>query len=182
MAFHTAGGTAMSHLASRRRGTSLVELLVVLFLMTTVFGLIAGISRQLFLAERASRAATVRWPAIADLATRFRSDVHTATSGSLIDDEGQPGMELSLSENGKVVYGLADGHMQRLETDAKGIEGRDTYRLPEGSSVTWTIRDEPTKVAVMSLALPKDSRSDADEFPLVIHIEANLGVFGTNKD
>ncbi len=112
----------------KRRGKSLVEMLVVITLLGGLIGTSGTVIHRLMRAERAVSADLVLQRSVTELAEQFRADVHAATQATLLD-EGN-GLRLTLSA-GTVTYAVSQrgvGRIWQSETDPPRSQ---EYRLEE---------------------------------------------------
>lgn len=118
----------------KRRGKSLVEMLVVITLLGGLAGTSGTVIHRLMRAEQAVHADLVWQRSVNDLAEQFRADVHAATEAALID-EGN-GLRLTLPD-GTVTYAISRHGIGRIG-EANGKDARSQeYRLEE-SGVKFT--------------------------------------------
>lgn len=132
---------------SVRRGTSLIQMLVVItalgFLTTTVITTIVSMMRA------QGRAAGVwvvhhQWLKLTD---DWRRDAHAATSAEIIRQDNAPAFVLrSALGSHSVTYVAGKNEVLRRETDGDKLVRTETYRLPD-----WNIRFEaaPSKTSTV---------------------------------
>lgn len=111
---------------NRRRGKTLIELMVVISLMGTMLATTGTVIHRLMRAERAV-ANDLAWTrAVTELAEQFRSDAHAATQ-CRVSDDGQT-LEFTLAE-ASIMYRLTKPGVERIATPVAASSHRDTYRL-----------------------------------------------------
>jgi prepilin-type N-terminal cleavage/methylation domain-containing protein len=118
---------------NRRRGASLIELMVVVAILTVIFGLVGVLFHRLFHAEQLSARTTVTEITTMRLADQFRRDIHAAESvkRSEATDEALPTLELKNSGDAPTI--LYTGGLNKIQRDV--MQGQksvahETYRLP----------------------------------------------------
>lgn len=117
---------------NRRRGASLIELMVVIVLASSVMLLTATLLHRLFRAENLATRSAVTDANIGRLARQFRNDVHQATSVKRLDDaDKKPGLELKVDSNQTISYTAGDHRVDREVIGPEGVASRETYRLPD---------------------------------------------------
>lgn len=141
--------------SARRRGASLVEMLVVVSLMSIVLGTVVVTLHSMFRADQQTRTAIERQGTTTRLALHVREDVHAARDARLsaADQDSAPSLTLELDDNSSIEYGLGGQGIDRLERRGDQIVHRDTFRLPAVDRVRWEIIELSGQPAVrMSLA------------------------------
>ena len=124
---------------SQRRGFSLVELMVVIAVITTLFSMVGVVFHRLFLSEQVAMRAALTERTVSRLADQFRRDVHAANAAiPEVDDRTTQTLKLMHVEMGLVkefpaiVYSAREGVVVREQFDAEGKPlNREVYRLPE---------------------------------------------------
>ena len=168
-----------------RRGFTLIELLAVMTIASVIFSVL-GMSifalhrTQTRVQNDAHTAAT-----LAELARRLRADAHAATAVSPdaaeADAEAADGGGLVLEyDNGRrVIYEFdSAGHrIQRRVTEGEKVVHRDSFVLPRGAEVRWTMpeEDEPPLAAVV-ISRPRGREKAAADSPRRTRIEAVVGL------
>lgn len=172
----------------RRRGASLIELMVVISMLTVVLGMVGVLFHRLFQAELIAAKTTVTEVTTMRLADQFRRDIHEA---STVKRSGETAATLEL--NGRddtmtVLYTAALNKVQREVKQQQTVVARETYRLPgcrvtfpEPEAATATNGDGPSqRPALVTLYLERPhatvSASIQAKLPLRgIVIDAELG-------
>lgn len=118
---------------NRRRGASLIELMVVIAILTVIFGLVGVLFHRLFQAEQLSARTTVTEITTMRLADQFRRDIHAAESvkRSEATDAALPTLELkNLGDTPTILYTGGLNRIQRDVMQGQKSVAHETYRLP----------------------------------------------------
>ena len=126
---------------SRRRGASLIELMVVIAIISALFGMVGVILHRMFLSEQVAMRSAMTERTVSRLAVQFRRDVHAATTVTRVETENGQASNLVLASShdattgasplANVVYSIGEGEVIReLVADGK-TTSREVYRLPE---------------------------------------------------
>ncbi|MDG3004018.1 PulJ/GspJ family protein [Paludisphaera mucosa] len=123
---------------SRRRGVTLVELMVLLTAVALMLGtcvMLLGLAMRL---EADGRAAFERSEALDRLAGRFRADVHEARGVAL---DGRT-LKLQPRPGRAVEYRVADdGAVSRVVVEGGKDAAREPYRIPQAVAARLEIRE-----------------------------------------
>ena len=117
----------------KRRGVSLIEMLVVISMMTIVIGLVGMTFHLLLRSERLVAQSFVTERTISRLAIQFRDDVHQSETGVLTggSENDKPALTLGNTSGNQIRYVvIAEGLVRLLETHDR-VTARDDFRLPE---------------------------------------------------
>ena len=134
-----AGGVAAKRNA--RRGASLIELMVVIAIISTLFSMVGVVFHRLFLSEQVAMRAALTERTVSRLADQFRRDVHVAMTAMHAEagKESLVSLVLKTSPNAgvegsdptTVVYSIDDGEVIREAFVDGKTASREVYRLPE---------------------------------------------------
>ena len=113
-----------------RRGKTLVEMLILITIIGTATGIGATTLVGLFKTERQVRRDIQQQTTLARLASRFRTDVHSARSCQVGHS-----CDLSLSDGRTVRYAVAGTRLTREVLRADAVEHRDAFILPDTAIV-----------------------------------------------
>ena len=147
---------------SLRRGYSLIELMVVVSIITVLFGMVGVVFHRLFLSEQLATRAALTEQSVSWLAVRFRSDVHgsTAVLPEAVDGTTRA-VKLLHGDTGwvkhfpAIVYTAREGDVLREQFDADGkLLNREVYRLPE-CRVSFPDQPENVDGVMLSLAIER---------------------------
>ncbi|NQU24751.1 MAG: prepilin-type N-terminal cleavage/methylation domain-containing protein [Candidatus Nealsonbacteria bacterium] len=122
----------------RRRGFSLIELVVVISVGSVLLGVTVGVFHLLFRMEHTARQYVHQSAVTAQLADRFRRDVHQAVDATVADDDAG---QLTLSPGHTIVYQPRPGELVRVERIDGADRCRETFSLPPQTTVSMEIAD-----------------------------------------
>jgi Tfp pilus assembly protein PilE len=149
----------------RRRGTNLVEVMIVVtitaFLISAVAVCLHGLNRHSLRSQRDNEQCS----ALARLSLAFREDVHRSQSfETAIDGEGRLGVMLSQAGGRKIFYVFAADCVERrvfadpsppsapADGGAAPAQHRDAFRLPGVQRVSWSVSDGAAPLATMTVS------------------------------
>jgi hypothetical protein len=159
----------------RRRGVSLVELLVVIFISTVIFGIVASLTSAMIETQAASRDQFRGQAGLTSLADQFRDDVHAAAGFRPLAAEGEklgPGWEIRLGPNHRIEYRQGEKGVVRSEHEGEKLLREEEYYLPRGSVASAAAAGEKGReVVTLRLAF---AESESPRPPL--RIDAALGL------
>ncbi len=112
----------------KRRGKTLVEMLVVITMIAGLLATSGTVIHRLMRAERAVSSDLVWQRSVTELAEQFRADVHVATKATMIEDG--TGLSLALAQ-GSVTYAVSKRGVGRIWQPAEGVPHTQEYRLEE---------------------------------------------------
>lgn len=168
---------------NRRRGVSLVELLLVMSAAVLILTMSAGLIHRLMHAQSKARSFVDVERTLLRLGTAFRSDVHQASGAVVGDAEASDGifLRLSLPESQTIEYRCEPGAILRTLRDGSQTASREEFAFPPG--IELTIQKEDPRLVVLSLhsrpgELTDDdglARPSAYAVPVNLHLKATLG-------
>jgi type II secretory pathway pseudopilin PulG len=135
----------------RRRGISLVELVVVMGIATVMLGLAVTTIHMLLRAEWNSTETVWYGTSLARFSRTFRQDVHAATSAGIPTPppDGKSRLELTLPKQRTVTFRIDGNTITRLEADAGKVRHGDVYHFPPKSTIRFGRTQEPALVHVV---------------------------------
>lgn len=157
---------------NRRRGLSLVELVVVMSACAVLLTLCAAFLQRAFLAQMRSRTAAQMQLTLFRLDQSFRADVHTALTAETDPEQLLPGVLLRLenAKNEVIEYRWQENSLERVQLAAGGVQARDTFSFPRAIDPQAS-QPEPRLVV---LSIETDDALDVDSPPVQALIEAAL--------
>ena len=117
----------------RRRGVSLIEMVVVISMMTVVIALVGMTFHLLIRSEKMVSQSFLTERTISQLAVQFRDDVHRSETGVITggSERDQPELVLGNANGIKIRYAVtADGLVRLIVTDCQ-VTARNDFRLPD---------------------------------------------------
>jgi prepilin-type N-terminal cleavage/methylation domain-containing protein len=175
---------------TKRRGVSLIELLVVIVMMSAVFGLTGFVFHKLFQSEQITMQSALMELSTSRLADQFRRDAHRATIANVARSADGNVDEIELKETAEsesaIVYTGRDGRVDREQLSAGLTTARESYRLP-GCVVSFSDRptertpqDSPPASRLVELTIQRRGTTvtpqpEAVRPMRVLRIEAHLG-------
>ena len=164
---------------AKRRGISLVELILTLSACCAILTLSAGlIHRAMHVQTKARRFADGERSAWR-LGQAFRRDIHAANLATPGDEEGGDLLvQLTLLSGMAVEYRSAAGRVERLLLAKGTVQSRETFLFP--SEVTITVTQPEPRVFALAVESPvptaraKDAPMPAYAVPVSLHVEAVL--------
>jgi hypothetical protein len=157
----------MSQCQSRnfRRGTSLIEIVLVMAALTLVLGLCTGLIHVVLRLDRTGRSYVVETTTIGRLSRQFRGDVHAARRARPVGGEAKgalaPGLELTLPGDRErtILYQARDRSLVRTQQHDDVIERRETYTLPFCPAPRFAVETQtPAGQTWASLRLPRSTQ------------------------
>ncbi len=163
--------------ATRRRGFSLVEMVVVISAMAVILGMCVGLIHALLTLDRIGRAHLAEVAARGRLARQFRQDVRAASRAEPVRDRDGRAAALRLDrpDGPPVEYRAGPGRLDRDERPAGDAPvRRETFRLRATGAARFEVRDEQGDTFV-GLLVPDGSAFGPAGGPRESRIEALLG-------
>ncbi len=168
-----------------RRGTSLLEMVVVMGIATVMLGLAVTMIHLMLQAERSSTKTLWYGTSLARFSRTLRQDVHAATSADIPSPPpgGVARLELTLPKQRTVSFQIDRGAVTRTQSEAGEVRHRDVFYFPRDSAIRFERTREPDLVRVVINRPPKpvtrtdpaEGRSTAPRSgSRVLHIEAAL--------
>lgn len=157
---------------SKRRGYSLVEMVLAIGALSVVLGLCVASIRGLITLDRANRARLNEGVTLDRLGRQFRQDVRAARSARAVNEPGKTSrLELQLPPNRVVEYHWDGGKVVRAERSPGSGERREPYRLPnrkppkfqasEAAGQSWASLVIGRKASPASLEPEREFRAEA---------------------
>lgn len=132
----------------RRRGYTLIEMLVVIAAGSAMMAVAMGLLHLLLQLERGAREEVGQQTALDRLADRFRRDAHAAERFATLEvaeaagvqvperPAGTPGWQFSLDENPTVEYRAGRRELIRTQRAGEDAVAQESYVLPSGATVS----------------------------------------------
>jgi type II secretory pathway pseudopilin PulG len=130
----------------RRRGITLIEMLVVITAVATALGLCAVTIQLLLRLKTDGQSRLNAQVGLERLARQLRSDVHAAALAQVdaapARDGKAPDLRLSLGPKHGVVYEPTKSAVMRVESQDGNVTRRELYALPAAREIDFEIRPE----------------------------------------
>lgn len=143
-----------------RSAYSLIEALVVMSLLSTLFGAVGLIMNTAYRSNQRMKTKIEYREQLERLAARFRSDVHQATSVATSDEKEKAAkadkLSLNLPNGRAIEYRLGSDRVERFARDGTKVEHYDMYRVAPSPADGWMINRERT-IPLVSVVLQRAS-------------------------
>jgi len=131
----------------RRRGITLIEMLVLITAVATALGLCAVTIQLLLRLKTDGQSRLNAQVGLERLARQLRSDAHAAADAQVdavapARDGKTPGLRLSLGPKHGVVYEPRKSAVMRVESQDGNVTRRELYSLPAARGIDFEIRPE----------------------------------------
>ncbi len=157
----------------RRRGKSLIEMLMLISVLSVIFSIVATTLVALFRTDRQIRRDLEQQTSLARLQGKFRADAHAALSCQTGE-----ACELTLADGRVIHYLAAPRKIVREVRRAGAVEHRDAFLLPAEVAVRWELpADDGGRLVRVAIDAPPDAdRSYLTPIrPTVIEAAIGLG-------
>lgn len=131
---------------NRRRGSSLVELMMCMTAGSTLMLVAIGLVHQTLTVSSQASQQVDHDRTLARLATQFRRDAHAATEASA---DAETELRLSLSDETEVIYAAADRKITRRHELASGEVENETFALDDKHSATFPTQSERDRAELL---------------------------------
>ena len=143
----------------RRRGFTLIELMVVIAIVTVILSLVGAVFQRLFLSEQTAMRAALIERTVSRLADQFRRDIHAATGASIdTNREGATGalelFEANRDQPAVVYVARTDEVIREQHAADASVTHREVFRLPD-CRVSFFDQAEQPDVPFVSLAIER---------------------------
>lgn len=139
-----------------RRGTTLIELLVVISVCSVVMSASGVLLHSMYRADKEGRLAIENGSVVARLSLQFRRDAHAASVAELLKEANGDAAVLVFRGpfQPAVEYRLQGRAIVRTAKQADKVVHMDSFALPAGAELTWTLEDGQPAVVAMQIARP----------------------------
>lgn len=162
---------------NRRRGHSLIEMLVVIGTGGALMGIAVGLLAMLMRLDQDSRDQLRQRTAVHRLADQFRRDVHAADGFAVQSPPGKegttPAWQLPLEAGRVVEYRAEPGELLRTEREGDQVLRRESFRLPAGAAVSIDLAGEAAP-DIVSLRIARDDNQPPDSTWRGLRVDAAL--------
>jgi type II secretory pathway pseudopilin PulG len=142
----------------RSRGTTLVELLVVISVCSVIMSASGVLLHGMYRADKETRQAIATDATVARFSLQFRRDAHASDEVSLVTDTGgkTAGVMFRATGQPSTEYRWQGTEIIRTVKESDKPVHRDSFRFGVGTSVTWQLPPSGSQlVAVQISRLPR---------------------------
>lgn len=164
--------TAARLAASRRRGASLIEIVMIVGTMSVILGLCGTLLHLLMRLDHAGRGAMADAGTVGRLARQLRLDVRAADSAKVAASGKAEAGGLDLTGSGRpaVSYRFEPGRVARVETEGQTVRRRESYVLAQLGTAAFHVDG-----GRVSLDLPRPDDAAGPASRPGYRVEARLG-------
>jgi type II secretory pathway component PulJ len=140
------------------RGTTLVELLVVISVCSVVMSASGVLLHSIYRADKETRLAIATDASVARFSLQFRRDAHAADAASLLTNAGgkTTGIVFRRAGQPSIEYCWQGTDAVRSVKELDKVMHRDSFRFGPGTSVTWQLPSSGSpQVAVQISRVPR---------------------------
>jgi len=154
-----------------RDGKSLLEVMVIISILSVVFGASTTTLAALLRLERQFRRDTEQGTSLARLAAHFRCDAHQATSCQVA-----AGCKFTLPGGEEIDYSAAEREVIREVRRSGALEHRDGFVLPPGAVIRFESGDQSGGVLARLTIRPTGEPVSGSPAVLATTIDAAVGL------
>jgi hypothetical protein len=162
---------------AKRRGISLVELMLTLSACCVILTLSTGLIHRAMHAQSKARLFFDGERSASRLGHAFRQDVYDAKTGA--KGEGDLLLRLEMPSGQAVLYRQSSGRVERTVNDGESVRARELYVFPADAQIM--IANDPPRVFTLSIDPPAelpmqpDAPLPAYSFPVTMRVQAIVG-------
>ncbi len=159
----------------RRRGYTLVEMLVVVTVFAFLLASVALAMGTLFRAQGELQDELAQAATASRLASQLRADAHLAASAFVVQEGGTPGPLLTLP-HATVIYRTYPRRIVRTVMQDDSETHREVFPLPEGTTARWELSSgTPAFITLTTSYWPPGMREGVAR-PREHRVEASIGL------
>ncbi len=164
---------------TKRRGISLVELLLTLSACCVILTLSAGLIHRAMHAQSRARHIVDAERNAWRLSHAFRRDVHDAAKATIGEQRGELLVRLEFAGGSTVEYRQASGRVERLLQVSDGVQSRESFVFPAEASIAVTQPSDRLLTLSVETPLPTNPTADTTPAlfvtPVTLHVQAAIG-------
>ncbi len=160
---------------NRRRGFTILEMLVAITVCTVLLGIAVVTLRALMISQNAGREHLQYCRNVNRLDEQFRRDVHATQNISAGGKEGIIEMQSAAAEEIKIRWQCFADRIERTELQGDKIVSRESYLLPPASEAALQLQSQPDASVACILILPRQQAGKVLPAP-VVRIETLVGM------
>ena len=148
----------------RHRGTSLIEMVLVISVLGIAMALLGNIAYGLFRVDQQARARLLDARQLARLSMQVREDVHRALA---VREQSVDRVVLGLPEDRQILYTIRGDRIERHVHQGESLVHRDTFRFSPDLEADWEPGEEDVEQA-LRLCIRRRPRAEAatDDQPI----------------
>jgi prepilin-type N-terminal cleavage/methylation domain-containing protein len=164
---------------NRRRGFTLIEMLVVLAVSSVLLGITAVTLHGLLINQNSGRERLQSCRNINRLAEQFRNDAHARQEISAGGKEGIVEMAPASADGITISWQCFADRIERTERKGEKVISRETYMLPPATEAALQLQSQPDASVACILILPKQEaggllRAPAMRIETVVGLDSRL--------
>jgi hypothetical protein len=176
-----AGRSTVTRPSARRRGVTLIEVIVLMTAVAAMLGLSVLMLQLLMRLDADSRSRLDGAATLARLARQFRLDVHRSSDARLLPQAAKKAPVLRIEPGPKraIEYQVqGDDKVVRVETKEATVVGRETYLVPRSGAIHLMLNEQDGRRFVV---LTVDRLASKNRTDPVRRFEV-LALLGKNRD
>lgn len=161
----------------RSRGTTLVELLVVISVCSVVTSASGVLLHGMYRADKETRLAIATDASVARFSLQLRRDAHAADEASLLTETGGKTAGIMFRGAGQpsIEYRWQGTDVVRTVKESEKTAHRDSFRFAPGTSITWQLPPPGSPLVAVQISRVPRRGVKMDSLPLQ-RIEAVIGL------
>ncbi len=137
-----------------RRGYSLIELLVVLSILGTIWATMVLALHTLYRTDAKLRDELNQAHSLDRFIAQLRLDAHDSMTAAITDDgDAATTLTLSNGESQSIQYSISNDGIERLVRDGDTINHRESYHLPGITHATWNGPEADSRLMKLRLEI-----------------------------
>jgi type II secretory pathway component PulJ len=161
---------------NRRRGVTLIEMIVVMSGVAAMLGLTVLMLQLLLKLDGASRARLDSAGMLARLGEQFRSDVHGAATAKLLEQPSRPaGLRIEPEPDRAIEYQVkGQGKVFRQESTKGKVVRSENYEITRGGRVELALKQEGGR-RFATLTVDRQASRNSTDPPRLFEVLAQVG-------
>ncbi len=178
----TRNGTSARHIRHGCRGTTLVEMTVVIGLVTFLLASVAVSLHSMYRLDSRVRDNFTWLASGSNLSAALRSDAHAARSATVgdarieADSPAKDDLTLVLDNGEQIIYSADGSQILRVVKRDGNVVHRDSFSIAEDTLVTWKVDSVDGRPFIVMSARPADGDGSELRCEMELHIECAVGL------